>query len=723
MADGTVKIDVILDDGKIVKGVADIDKSLGGLGGSAQKSALSIGKIASALGLVYLAKKGIDMVRASVDGAITRFDTLNQFPRVMEMIGFDAESSSKAIQRLSDGVQGLPTRLDSVASTAQNIAVMTNDLDGAVETTLALNNAFLASGASTHDAERGLQQYVQMLSKGEVDLQSWRTLQETMGVALNQLAEDFGFTGKSAQTDLYDALKSGEITFDDFNAKLIEASTRQGGFADMALVASEGIRTSWSNIQTAFVNGTTRILEEIDKLLGGTGDVEEGFTGIVGVLEWFKESVYTAFDYVVAIIPVVASSLKTVYDILKPWLPLITSIISGIIAFTTVIQIINSVQTAITTVKTAFTLLNAVILANPIALVVAAIVAAAALIYIYWDPIKEFFLDLWEEIKELGLSIWDSLKEGWQNAKDSLIQAWDNVKDFFSNLWDSVKDISSNIWNAIVTTVMAIIQPFINGITNIFNNMKDGLSKIFDGLKQYFSGVWDLIKNIFLGAVILLYDLVTGNFEDLRSNATAIFENIKNALKNIWEGIKTIFSGALSAIFGLVKGVWQNIKSNTVVAFNAVRNTISSIWNNIKTFFTQTLVSLITTARQKFEEINSTIRSKLTNAVKIVAQKIGEMPGKVREKVSQMLNAGRDLIEGLINGIKQKAQDAIKAVTGVVEGAVNKAKELLGIKSPSRVFAEMGAAPMITGDEEMRKNGKIALMILKTDRFRTGVVI
>src|SRR5690625_7557989 len=99
-----------------------------------------------------------------------------------------------------------------------------------------------------------------MLSKGEVDLQSWRTLQETMTVALNKTAEAFGFAGKSAQNDLYEALKSGEITFDDFNSQLIELSNETGGFADMAKESSTGIRTSWTNIQTAVVKGVADML-------------------------------------------------------------------------------------------------------------------------------------------------------------------------------------------------------------------------------------------------------------------------------------------------------------------------------------------------------------------------------------------------------------------------------------------------------------------------------
>ncbi|TMZ44054.1 hypothetical protein EMG21_32525, partial [Klebsiella pneumoniae] len=169
-----------------------------------------------------------------------------------------------------DGIQGLPTRLDEVAKTTQRIAVMTGDLDGAVETTLALNNAFLASGASQADAARGLEQYVQMLAKGEVDLQSWRTLQETMGVALNDVAKAFGFAGKSAQNDLYEALKSGEITFDEFNSKLIELSNETGGFADRALTASGGIRTAFTNMRTAVVRGVTNIIGAIDDFLKDT---------------------------------------------------------------------------------------------------------------------------------------------------------------------------------------------------------------------------------------------------------------------------------------------------------------------------------------------------------------------------------------------------------------------------------------------------------------------
>src|SRR5690625_648288 len=298
MADGKVTIQVILDDKDVGKGTKKVEGALKGIGNTAKRGIATVGKLAGALGLVALAHKGINMVKDSLDGAIDRYDTLNNFPRVMEQIGFDSQTSRKAIEKLSDGIQGLPTRLDEVHATAQNIAIMTGDLEGAVDTTLALNNAFLASGASTADASRGLRQYTQMLSKGKVDADSWYTLQETMPYALRETAEAFGFAGDSATNDFYDALQSGEITMSEFNAKLIELDQAQGGFAETAQTASSGIKTALTNMSTWFVMGVADILEAIDEAMGGVGSIEGAINRlkpiIQGVFGWIAETAIPA---------------------------------------------------------------------------------------------------------------------------------------------------------------------------------------------------------------------------------------------------------------------------------------------------------------------------------------------------------------------------------------------------------------------------------------------
>lgn len=285
--DGSIIFDTHIDTSGFSSGTKDVNRGLSSIGKGADDAARGLGQLPDEFdraadsagrledivkgGAVFkVIEKGISAVVSSLDAAIDRVDTMNRFPMMMEQMGYSAEAAQSAVDKLSKGVQGLPTTLDSVVSTAQRLTILTDNLEQSVDTTIALNNAFLASGSGAEGAARGLEQYVQMLSRGEVDLEGWRTLQETMGIGLTRVAESFGYAGQSAQTELYDALKNGEITIQQFNARLIELSDGVGGFADLAKTSSVGIRTAWTNMSTAIVRGTASIVTSIDSGLSKT---------------------------------------------------------------------------------------------------------------------------------------------------------------------------------------------------------------------------------------------------------------------------------------------------------------------------------------------------------------------------------------------------------------------------------------------------------------------
>lgn len=285
--DGSIIFDTHIDTSGFSSGTKDVNRGLSSIGKGADDAARGLGQLPDEFdraadsagrledivkgGAVFkVIEKGISAVVSSLDAAIDRVDTMNRFPMMMEQMGYSAEAAQSAVDKLSKGVQGLPTTLDSVVSTAQRLTILTDNLEQSVDTTIALNNAFLASGSGAEGAARGLEQYVQMLSRGEVDLEGWRTLQETMGIGLTRVAESFGYAGQSAQTELYDALKNGEITIQQFNARLIELNDGMGGFADLAKTSSVGIRTAWTNMSTAIVRGTASIVTSIDSGLSKT---------------------------------------------------------------------------------------------------------------------------------------------------------------------------------------------------------------------------------------------------------------------------------------------------------------------------------------------------------------------------------------------------------------------------------------------------------------------
>ena len=271
----------------------------------------------------------MNLVSQSMDKAIDRFDTLQRFPKVMKSLGHSSKDVAASIKLLSEGIEGLPTTLDTVVSTTQKLTSMTGNLKQSTKLTIALNNAFLASGASTEDASRGLQQYTQMLSAGKVDMQSWKTLQETMPYALQKTAESFGFAGASAQKDFYSALQDGKITFTDFSKRLIELNKGTNGFAEMAKKNSEGIKTSFGNIVNAVAKGIANVIAEFDKM-------SKAVTGksIAQNLDSIKGAVNSTFNVIISVIrgatPVV-KSLVSVLGFLKPVLDPLISVFTGVV--------------------------------------------------------------------------------------------------------------------------------------------------------------------------------------------------------------------------------------------------------------------------------------------------------------------------------------------------------------------------------------------------------
>lgn len=278
---------------------------------------------------------GLDLMKASLDKAIDRFDTLQRFPKVMQSLGHSSKDVAQSTKLLSEGIEGLPTTLDTVVATTQKLTSMTGDLKQSTKLTIALNNAFLASGASTEDASRGLQQYTQMLSAGKVDMQSWKTLQETMPYALQKTAESFGFAGASAQKDFYAALQSGQITFKDFSKRLIELNNGTNGFAEMAKKNSEGIKTSFGNIVNAVAKGIANVIDAFDKMSKAvTGkSIAQNLDGIKNVVNNVFKAIVDSIRAVTPVVKTAVQVLGYLKPVLDPLLHILGGVVVGVLAF------------------------------------------------------------------------------------------------------------------------------------------------------------------------------------------------------------------------------------------------------------------------------------------------------------------------------------------------------------------------------------------------------
>ena len=254
--------------------------------------------------LMGIGTKAVNTVTGAIRGmtsqvgnAVNRFDTLNNFPKIMKNLGYSTKDANKALDTMSKGIDGLPTSLDSIASASQKIAPLTGNLDKAAKVTVAMNNALLAGGKSAEVQSNALEQFSQMLSAGKVDMQSWRSMLDAMPGQLGQMAK--ALVGPKAKAnDLYEAMKSGKVSFDDFNNALLELNEKglkSGGkefasFAKQAKSATGGIGTQIANLKTGVVKGITSIIAQADKTLHIGAGIKKLSTGIKGALDKIGKS-------------------------------------------------------------------------------------------------------------------------------------------------------------------------------------------------------------------------------------------------------------------------------------------------------------------------------------------------------------------------------------------------------------------------------------------------
>lgn len=320
----------------IEKAFGDASKTTGSKTGQSIGQGLSVGfaaKVGAVAGIASTVfSKVASVVTSSLGSAIDRADQMNNFPKVMKNLGYSSEDAAASIRKITNALDGLPTTSSAMTGMVQQLAPLTSNLDEATDIALAFNNAMLAGGASTMEQENALTQYTQMLSAGKVDMQAWRSIQAAMPGQLNQVAEAMMGAGHNAN-DLYEAMKSGKFSFDDFNKAVMDLNQNGFGkyasFAQQAKDATQGIGTAMENVKNRVAKAVQKVIDAVgveniagainrfssqfgkvgDAAAGMVTDVKKKFseagkwiTGLydkldkTGAITRFKDTISTAFE-------------------------------------------------------------------------------------------------------------------------------------------------------------------------------------------------------------------------------------------------------------------------------------------------------------------------------------------------------------------------------------------------------------------------------------------
>lgn len=321
-----------------------------------KSSALSMGAAMGAFSSI--AQRTMDVLQEHIGSAVNRLDTLKNYPRVMQSLGFSSQEASSSINKMSDRLQTLPTRLDDMTNTVKGIAVITKDLDLATDAGLALNDMLLASGSNQMICNAAMEQFRQMLSKGKPDMQDWKSLMQAMPGQIDQLAKSM-LGANATANDLYEALggggKKATISMDQLLHAMVKLDKNGGGsltsFQAQAAEATGGINTSMSNLSNAFTKGLTSIMDAI------------GQKNIAGFLNSLKAAVDFTFHGIADVVKFVAPVFSTLAQSIAAGAASFGLLLGAPIIVGAVIDAVKGLKTAIMALSTAHPIILAISLA------------------------------------------------------------------------------------------------------------------------------------------------------------------------------------------------------------------------------------------------------------------------------------------------------------------------------------------------------------------------
>lgn len=611
--------------------------------GACQSFGDRVKSIVAGVGITKVIGASMNVLSSSLDGAINRFDTMQSYPKVMKSLGFSVEQSQKSVAKLNQSVQGLPTSLADVVTTSKSLAAVTGNIDKATDTTIALNHAFLASGSSSEDASRGLQQYSQMLAKGTVDMQSWRTLQETMAPALTKVAKKLGITSGNAN-ELYEALQNGTITFDQLNDAMIECDTETGGFADTALEASKGVKTSMTNIKSAVQNLEQGFMSAMNNMLKS-----KAMGGLIDNLEKIKSKIYDfrnsimetkddglTWDFKPGVMENVSKAMDWLADRANNAKAMIQQFYDGFMKT-------DAVQNAIT----------------------------------MFDKIKDAIGNVMDKLQDS--TVFEQLGQDIGNIIAKVSEVTGKIADFVANLkTEDVKKFAGAVKllaGAFVgIKVGSKVSSMIGGVVGSAKSGYSKLKSIIDKIKGVggtegtptsspsSSGVPDI------GNASIQTAQKTSKAAQIINSA---FEGISNVITSVCEGAKGIITGLGDAISTAFQGIGQGIKSalegvGTVIeSFGTAISTVAQgIGQGLATAFTGLGTAIAMVPPTTWLALAAAILA--TGAAMALVGSQGEGLQMVLEGVADVVSAFGPVIKDVFEGISNVIQSFGETVSGIL---------------------------------------------------------
>lgn len=266
-----------------------------------------------------------------------------------------------------------------------------------------------------------------------------------------------------------------------------------------------------------------------------------------------------------------------------------------------------------------------------------------------------------------GWSIVQTIVSGAMALISSVVSAgWSLISGVVSAAVSGIASVVSATWSAISSTVSAIVSGLVAVVTGAWNGLLAVLTGIVSAISGVITSTWSSLSATVTGIVSGFVGVVTGLWNTLLSTVTGIVSNI---LSTVTSTISSMASTAQSTVSGMVSaiiGFFSNLLNDAVSKVTSIKDGIVSKFNEAKTGAVNAVTGLA-----------SEILSALTGLIGSAGELAKSIGGAIVGGLTDSISGGVGAVTDAMKSLPSKGVDTVKGI--------------LGINSPSRVFAEIGA--------------------------------
>ena len=564
---------------------------------------------------------GVRTVAGFISGlgqeALNSSDALQKFKSTMQLGGFGEDEIDKATKQVKKYADDTVYDLNTVSNTTAQLAA--NGVKDYLGLTEAAGNLNAQAGGNADTFKSVAMVLTQTAGAGKLTTENWNQMADAIpgasGVLQKALKENGAFTG-----NFRDAMADGQITADEFNDALTKLGSNDA--AKKAATSTNTFEGAWGSLEANVVSGLDNMINKIGKknltgIINQLADVSTSAFGamgkavanvfgyindhkkdITGILNSLKEIsgalIGGAWDVAKDTITGIASAfgliskdskkahnpLKTLNDVLgkiaehKSLIKALGAAIATAFAIKKVSDFVGATKAVITNLKLATLAQKAFNLAtkaNPLGLVITALIALGVAFYELYKHNKKF--------KKFVDDCVDAAADFFKGIGKWFGQAWKAVSRFFSNVMNFVK----KDWKEIL---LFIVNPFagafaliykhndkfrkavdqlVKDVVNFVKGMGESISSIVSGIVKWWQDKWNWVSNFF-----------TGIWKSISKTGSNAINGISGTISDVLGGIGNVWRGTWQGLSDFFGGIWRSIKGYASDGINGVLNVINA---------------------------------------------------------------------------------------------------------------------------------------------------